>query len=107
MRGAQQLAGETAAQYLERLESELEEARSDLVDLQDDLDNASRRETERVDKLRKGFSAAERERDFLREQLTDLQLHVASKSAPRRKSQLARLLAGLLRREDWRNGTWR
>lgn len=64
-------AGETAAQYIERLES------------------------------------AERERDFLRDQLTDLQLHVALKSAPRRKSQLARLLAGLLRREDWRNGTWR
>lgn len=55
----------------------------------------------------KGLREAAEELDFLRDQLAELHLQLAGPSAPRKKSQLARLIAGMLRGEDWRNGTWR
>jgi hypothetical protein len=103
VRGAQQLAGETAAQYFERLESEVAEAQRQLDRYERDAEIDSRRKRERLDDR----DAAERERDFLRDQLTELQLQIASPSAPRTHREMTRLLAGLLRGEDWRNGTWR
>lgn len=103
MRSVAQYAGETAEQYVSRLESELTDALSDLDDMEDD----ARLETERLDALRREFQDDVEERDFLRDQLTELAQAIRSPSAPRSKQQMARLIAGLLRGEDWRNGAWR
>lgn len=46
-------------------------------------------------------------RDFLRDQIADLSQQIRSVSAPRTRQQMQRLLNGILRGDDWRNGTWR
>lgn len=101
MRGA--LAGETTEQHIQRLESELEDA----LDRLERSEALGETEAARMEKHRRGYETDRRDRDFLRDQLTDLQQQIASPSAPRTRGQMARLLAGLLRGEDWRNGTWR
>lgn len=98
-----QLAGETIEQYVNRLENELSEAL-----LERDLAvNDGNMEANRLERLVKDEADTEQERDFLREQLVELEQQIRSSSAPSTRQQMARLIGGLLRGQDWRHGAWR
>ncbi len=99
----EQLAGETPEQHLERLESELVDAERELkrandeaVAIKKERDNANAALQEAQDSL-----------DFLRQEIADLALHLGSPSAPKRKSEMARLLQGWLEEQPWQHRTWR
>ena len=100
---SEQIAGESGADYIKRLESELvyaEEEAKRACHLRDET-MAS------LEALQNEHDMAREELDFLREQIADLALNITSPSAPVRKSEMARLLNGLLNRDHWQHGTWR
>jgi chromosome segregation ATPase len=101
--GAAQLAGETASQYVDRLECELDRAEERIRKLEADASAGA----EQLESVLRSLEADVVERDFLRDQLTELSQQIYSASSPRTKRQMQRLLAGLLAGQDWRHGTWR
>lgn len=107
MIGVGQLAGESREQYTARLESEVEWARDKIEQLERHAETDATADALRIDALETKHADTEDERDFLREQLTELAAQIRSASAPRSRQQMARLLAGVLRGEDWRHGSWR
>ncbi len=99
----EQLAGENQDDYIQRLVGEV-----------DSLDSRLRRAESERDAARGERDDAQRDFDdkrvrleWLTSQLTELAIQIASPSAPTRKSEMARLLSGLLEEQDWRHGAWR
>jgi hypothetical protein len=99
----EQLAGETTEDYIKRLESECYSAHEEARDADRDKERAL---AERENLQQEHDVTCER-LEFLRAQLADLAINIASPSAPRRKGEMARLLEGLLSNQEWQNGAWR
>ncbi len=101
------LAGESPAQYVDRVESELASAVAQLESYEREAESDNATHEMQIDALVSEHRDAETDRDFIREQLTELALQIHGTAAPRSRQQMRRLLEGILRSEDWRNGTWR
>lgn len=95
--------GETDAQYVERLESELDTLRARIDQNEEKIATLEKtaQDSESASEI------ASQSMEFLTEQLRDLALWITSPSAPRTKHQMGRLLTGLLDGEPWRNGGWK
>lgn len=99
----EQLAGETPEQHLQRLEGELADAERALKRANDEAVAIK----EERDNANAALQVAQDALDFLRQEIADLALHFASPSAPKRKSEMARLLQGWLEEQPWQHRTWR
>lgn len=97
------IAGETQDQTIARLESDVAALEGDLKRAETARDEAK----EMRDNLQQECNRQQEELNFLREQIAELALQIASPSAPSHKSDMARLLEGILAKDDWRNGAWR
>ena len=97
------IAGETQDQTIARLESDVAALEGDLKRAETARDEAK----EMRDNLQQECDRQQEELNFLREQIAELALQITSPSAPSHKSDMARLLEGLLAKDDWRNGAWR
>lgn len=100
---AEQYAGESDADYIRRLESECALAESEAKRANQARDEAN----EARDNLQDAHDTACADLEFLREQIADLAMNIASPSAPRSKGEMARLLNGLLNGQHWQHCTWR
>lgn len=80
----------------ESLESELDLARQQIRDLE-----------EQVAELECGRTTRHDNEEWLREQLDTLSVDVDTSSAPRTIDQWRRCLKGIAGGDDWRHGTWR
>jgi len=86
------IAGETQDQTIARLESDVAALEGDLKRAETARDEAK----EMRDNLQQECDRQQEELNFLREQIAELALQITSPSAPSHKSDMARLLEGLL-----------
>lgn len=93
-------SGESAAEYVSRLEDELDAAERE-------IESAPAEEHDHCEDQRQELEIDSARHEELRGQLENLSTHIMSPSAPRSRQQMRRLIDGLLRGEDWRHGTWR
>lgn len=98
-----QLAGESDRDFITRLESELVAAEEEITRAHKERDEASERSANAAAQIEDLSGHLE----FLREQLADLALNIKSPSAPTHRSEMARLLNGLLDGQHWQHCTWR
>lgn len=98
-----QRANESIENYAARLEDELDDAEREI----ESLENQAEDSHDHCERQRKDLEADAARHEWIREQLQELEQQIGSPSAPTTRGEMARLIVGLLRGEDWRNGTWR